>query len=207
MLLLGIVLLALAHREGEWHSGLIVASALVCSWAILFKQFAWIVVPFLLLWLYRNKGPWKLWGGIQAALFTVVTVPFLIADPGRFLTNVLILDSHRNIWGLNVWASFQRYLGVDTMPPVGLLHLIQYAIVAAVAFYFFRKAGPLSLADAVFRAAAILFLLIFLGTWTTSPYYIPVVVLLLAAAALNGASPPAAAPVTSAAPHPAQSSG
>lgn len=185
LILLGIVLLAYAHRDGGWHRGLVIASALAFSWAILFKQFAWIIAPFVLLWLVRSRGPWRLWGGIQAALFLAATIPFLLADPGPFLTNVLILDSHRNVWGLNLWASVQRYVGVDALPSVAVLHIVQFGIVALAALVLVRRSGPDSLADAVFRGAAVMFLLIFLGTWTTSPYYIPVVVLLMAAAALR----------------------
>jgi hypothetical protein len=67
------------------------ASVLFMGLAVATKQTAWFVLPFYLVWLYRSEDRRQIPAalGIIAAVFAAANLPFIIADPGLWLSSVL----------------------------------------------------------------------------------------------------------------------
>lgn len=75
----------LAVNRNNW------VSAIFMGLAIATKQTAWFVLPFYLIYFYRMAKPRQLPAvfGIIAGIFTAFNLPFIIADPGLWLSSIL----------------------------------------------------------------------------------------------------------------------
>lgn len=170
LVVLALVPLAFAERDGEWRPGALVLSAVFFGWAIAFKQFAVLVLPPVVRYLALRRAPWRGYLVLVAGVVAAFVLPFFIRDPGAFLEKQLAaLTFHDEIWGANILNTLSQYGDVSNLVPmfmilslVGVLGLIVLAL---------RWDVP-SLGAAALVGAGIVMLPLLLARWTTQPYYV-----------------------------------
>lgn len=164
---LGIVLLSIGERRGSRPA--FFASALFFGWALAFKEFSWIIFPFIIAHIRHRGGDWKAY--LATALIPAVTIslPFFVSAPTGFIHNTVAgLTFHNNVFGITIWSALQS-LGwspaVMKFSPV----LVVGAVVGLAGFFLKHSADDLGLA--VFQGIAVLFVALFLAKYATSSYY------------------------------------
>jgi hypothetical protein len=83
---LALTLGAWLARERRWGSSILLGLAATT------KQTAWFAAPFYLLWVWRTYGPREalLRGGLAAATFALVNLPWIILSPREWLASITL---------------------------------------------------------------------------------------------------------------------
>jgi hypothetical protein len=184
LVVLAVVLLAWSERPDRGSHTLFYASAAAFAWALLFKEFAWLIYPSVVMYLRRRGADWRSYVAISLGLVVVVILPFFLWAPSRFIHSGLgVVSYHQGVWGLNLWAALARFAPgpVHTITP--LIQILALAAVAAVGLAMLTRPAS-NLGVALFQGLGLLFVLFFLLRWTTSPYYTFAGAVLAAAVAL-----------------------
>lgn len=176
------------QRRGQARV-LFYASAVAFAWALLFKQFAWLLYPFIAMALRRRGAAWREHVVVSVGLTVLIVLPFALTAPIPFLRNVVgQVSAHPNVWGLNLWAGLQTWNSgliralIPVIPALGLIAL------AAVALVLLTRPVE-DLGVALFQGLGLLFVALFLARWTTSTYYMFACAVLAAAVGLVDAIP------------------
>ena len=166
-----VTLLALSQRSGHASRTLFYSSAVVFAWALLFKQFAWFIYPFILIYLRRRDSGWRSHATVTVGLTALTMLPFFFTAPTAFVRNILVpLRFHKTIAGLNLWTTLERLTpGVVTLiePALPIILLV----IVAVAVLVLARRPALSLGVALLQGVAVLFGALFFARWTSLPYY------------------------------------
>lgn len=170
LVVLALVALVFAERDGRWSRGAFVASALCFGWAIAFKQFAVLVLPPVVRYIAIRGAGWRRYALVVAGVVAAFVLPFFVRDPGAFVQRqVDALTFHDEIWGANILNALAQY--GDPAPLVPLFVVISVAgtlgLVIAVARWRIPTLGAAALAG-----AGIVMLPLLLARWTTQPYYV-----------------------------------
>jgi hypothetical protein len=179
LLTAGIVGLAGALHAGAPPRGLR-AAGLLLALAMSTKQTTLLVGVVLCLFVWQRLGPRGLlqYAGAGLALLGALSVPFLLADPGAYLTGILkFIGAHEDIYGWNIWV-FAQGMGWPVLDegPVALLALATTG--AALLAVSQRPFG--ALAWAVLASVIVTLTLLLTARWTTFAYFAMVAPLLLA---------------------------
>jgi len=170
LVVLALVALVFAEREGRWSRGALVVSAVLFGWAIAFKQFAVLVLPPVVRYLAVRGAGWRRYALVVVGVVAAFVVPFLVRDPGAFVEKqIAALTFHEEIWGANILNTLSQYGDVTMLVPMfmalslaGTLGLVVLAL---------RWHIP-TLGAAVLAGAVIVMLPLLLARWTTQPYYV-----------------------------------
>ena len=170
LVVLALVGLGFADREGRWSRVAFVLSAVFFGWAIAFKQFAVLVLPPVVRWLAVRGGDWKRYALTVAGVVAVFVAPFFVQDPGAFVEKqIAALTFHDEIWGANILHTLSQY-GVVTML-VPMFMILSLAGTLGLAVLAVRWDIP-TLGAAALAGAGIVMLPLLLARWTTQPYYV-----------------------------------
>jgi hypothetical protein len=169
MVVLALAILVFADRDTRGGRLAFVLSAVAFGWAVAFKQFAIVLLPLVLRHLAVADRDWRRYGLISGGTIAVLVVPFLVWDPGAFLSQQLAtLTFHQEVWGANVPALLQQY--VD---PTGLLPFFFAAEILGtlVALALLIRARFPTLGVATLAGCGVILVALLLARWTTQPYY------------------------------------
>ncbi len=170
LVVLALVALVFAEREGRWSSGALVLSAVLFGWAIAFKQFAVLVLPPVVRYLAVRGGDWRRYALLVACVVAAFVVPFFVRDPGAFVEKqIAALTFHDEIWGANILNTLAQY--GDPAPLVPLFVAISLIGTLTLIVVVARWRIP-SLGAAALAGAGIVMLPLLLARWTTQPYYV-----------------------------------
>ena len=176
---------------------LFILSALFFGWAILFKQFAWFIYPFVALALRQRRERWRLHAVIAVGGAIVVMLPFFLNDPAGVVHNLGRSGITNDIWGLNVWNILTSFApGIATLRPYITLPSLVLALAVLVVQLPWTTADP---GGAVLRGLLAIGTLLVTAVWTTYPYYTGMAAILAVAVACSGApalARPAVYPLT-----------
>ena len=170
LVVLALVALVFAERDGRWSGGALVLSAVCFGWAIAFKQFALLVLPPVVRYVAVRGADWRRYALIVAGVVAALILPFFVRDPGAFVEKqIAALTFHDEIWGANILNALAQY--GDPTPLVALFVVISLAgtlgLVALVARWRVPTLGAAALAG-----AGIVMVPLLLARWTTQPYYV-----------------------------------
>jgi hypothetical protein len=169
MVVFALAILVFADRDTRGGRLAFVLSAVAFGWAVGFKQFAIVLLPLVLRHLAVADRDWRRYGLISGGTIAVLVVPFLLWDPGAFLSQQLAtLTFHQEVWGANVPALLQQY--VD---PTGLLPFFFAAEILGtlIALALFIRARLPTLGVATLAGCGVILVALLLARWTTQPYY------------------------------------
>jgi hypothetical protein len=186
LLVLAIVLLAFSERRLPGDRIYFYASAIAFAWALAFKEFAWLLYPFILTHLYRRGDTWLRYAAVSFIPAAILTLYFFALSPGDFLHNVAgEITVHKDIFGVNLWSGLHAIApqAVDAVRPV--LPIIGLIAGAAIAIPLLLRPARL-LSTAIFQGLAVIFVALFFPRWTAAPYYAGAAAVLTAAIALTG---------------------
>lgn len=169
-----VVLLALAlrappeYRLAQWELGL---SAIACGWALAFKATAFLVLPFLFVYLYQKGTAWRRYLAISLGTFALFTFPFLVWNPVGFAHNVVFGPfSHANVYGLNIWnlvASISP-VAVQLVNPV--ISIVEAAAVI-VAGITLARLPMKNLGIGLLSGCTLLLVALMFARWSSAAYY------------------------------------
>jgi hypothetical protein len=132
------------------------------------KQFAWPVAMVLLAYAWRRVG-WRtaVTVGVSGALtFLLVSLPFIVMDPGRFESAMVgELVNRKVIFGWNIWDAIQASgiaLPADTLPVTVGATLIALVVASLVRYRSFGEAA--------LGGIAVAFVLLVTTRWTSASY-------------------------------------
>jgi hypothetical protein len=170
LVVLALVALVFAEREGPWSRGALLVSAVFFGWAIAFKQFALLVLPPVVRYLAVRGADWRRYALVVAGVVAAFVAPFFVQDPGAFLDKqIAALTFHDEIWGANILNTLSQHGDPTMLVPmftglslVGTLGLVVLAV---------RWHVP-TLGAAALAGAGIVMLPLLLARWTTQPYYV-----------------------------------
>ena len=170
LVVLALVALVFAEREGRWSRGALIVSAVFFGWAIAFKQFALLVLPPVVRYLAVRGADWRRYAIVVAGVVAMFVVPFFVRDPAAFIDKqIAALTFHDEIWGSNILNTLAQY--GDPAPLVPLFFastlLGTLGLVALVARWRIPTLGAAALAG-----AGMVMLPLLLARWTTQPYYV-----------------------------------
>lgn len=170
LVVLALVALVFAERDGRWSRGALVVSALCFGWAIAFKQFAVLVLPPVMRYLAVRGTDWRRYALIVAGVVAAFVVPFFVQDPRAFVDQqIAALTFHDEIWGANILNTLAQY--GDPAPLLPLFTTIalfgSVGLVALVLRWHVPTLGAAALAG-----AGIVMLPLLFARWTTQPYYV-----------------------------------
>jgi hypothetical protein len=169
MVALALAILVFADRETRFGRVAFVLSAVAFGWAVAFKQFAIVILPLVLRHLAVAGRDWRRYGGISLLTIAIFVVPFLLWDPGAFLSQQLAtLTFHTDVWGANVPALLQQYTDITGWLP---FFFIAEIVGTLAAFGFFLRARLPTLGIATFAGCGVILVALLLARWTTQPYY------------------------------------
>jgi hypothetical protein len=169
LVVLALVALVFAEREGRWSRGAFVLSAVFFGWAIAFKQFALLVLPPVVRYLAVRGADWRRYTLIVAGVVVAFVLPFFVRDPVAFLgKQVAALTFHDQIWGANILNTFAQYGDPTPLVPLFLVLMLAgtVGLVVLVARWRLDSLGAAALAG-----AGIVMVPLLLARWTTQPYY------------------------------------
>lgn len=170
LVVLALVALVFAERDGRWSRGAFLASAVFFGWAIAFKQFAVLVLPPVVRYVAVRGADWRRYALAVAGVVTAFVVPFVVRDPGAFVEQqIAALTFHDEIWGANILNTLAQY--GDPAPLVPLFVAISVAGTLALIVLAARWRIP-TLGAAALAGAGIVMLPLLLARWTTQPYYV-----------------------------------
>jgi hypothetical protein len=170
LVVLALVALVFAEREGNWSSGGLVVSAVLFGWAIAFKQFAVLVLPPVVRYVAVRGAGWRRYALVVVGVVAAFVGPFFVRDPGAFLDKqIAAVTFHDEIWGANILNTLSQHGDPTMLVPmftafslVGTLGLVALTL---------RWRIP-TLGAAVLAGAGIVMLPLLLARWTTQPYYV-----------------------------------
>lgn len=170
LVVLALVALVFAERDGAWSRGAFVLSAVCFGWAIAFKQFALLVLPPVLRYIALRGADQRRYAHVVGVVVAVFVLPFFVRDPGAFLEKQMaVLTFHDEIWGANILNTLAQY--GDPTPLVPLFLALSFVgtlgLVVLVARWRIATLGAATLAG-----AGIVMLPLLLARWTTQPYYV-----------------------------------
>jgi hypothetical protein len=169
MVVLALAVLVFADRDTRSGRIAFVVSAVFFGWAVAFKQFAIVILPLVLRHLAVAGRDWRRYGLISLATIAVLVVPFLVWDPGAFLSQQLAtLTFHTDVWGANLLSLLQQYTDVTDWLPVFFAAEI---LLTLVVFGVFLRARLATIGVATFAGCAVILVALLLARWTTQPYY------------------------------------
>lgn len=168
-------------RGARWAYWLAVP---VFALVVLMKQSAWIIYPFIALYLWRSGARGRRHVLLTAALVIAVMVPFFVAAPAAFIGGLLDVF-HKNIYGLNLLGTLNM-----TQPEIAAAisphnTWIQLSALAAVTIYMLRRPAS-SVTLALAQGAAAFAVAAFFARWTSPSYYMLLAIL---ACAIVGLAP------------------
>jgi hypothetical protein len=169
LVVLALVALVFAEREGRWSRGAFVLSAVFFGWAIAFKQFALLVLPPVVRYLAVRGADWRRYTLIVFGVVLAFVLPFFVRDPVAFLgKQVAALTFHDQIWGANILNTFAQYGDPTPLVPLFLVLMLAgtVGLVVLVARWRLDSLGAAALAG-----AGIVMVPLLLARWTTQPYY------------------------------------
>jgi hypothetical protein len=170
LVVLALVALVFAERDGRWTRGAFVLSAVCFGWAIAFKQFALLVLPPVLRYLAVGRAGWRRYALVVAGVVAVFVAPFFVRDPGAFVEKqIAALTFHDEIWGTNILNTLAQY--GDPAPLVPLFIAISLVGTLGSVAIVARWRVP-TLGVAALASAGILMIPLLLARWTTQPYYV-----------------------------------
>jgi hypothetical protein len=170
LVVLALVALVFAEREGRWAGGALVVSAVLFGWAIAFKQFAVLILPPVLRYIAISGAGWRRYAVVVVGVVAAFVAPFLVRDPGAFLDKqVAALTFHDEIWGANILNTLSQH-GDPTML-VPMFMALSLAGTLGLVLLTLRWRIP-TLGAAALAGAGIVMLPLLLARWTTQPYYV-----------------------------------
>jgi hypothetical protein len=170
LVVLALVALVFAEREGRWAGGALVVSAVLFGWAIAFKQFAVLVLPPVLRYIAISGAGWRRYAVVVVGVVAAFVAPFFVRDPGAFLDKqVAALTFHDEIWGANILNTLSQH-GDPTML-VPMFMALSLAGTLGLVLLTLRWSIP-TLGAAALAGAGIVMLPLLLARWTTQPYYV-----------------------------------
>ena len=126
LVVLALVALVFAERDGRWSGGALVLSAVCFGWAIAFKQFALLVLPPVVRYLAVRGADWRRYALSVGVVVAAFILPFFVRDPGAFIEKqIAALTFHDEIWGANILNTLAQY--GDPTPLVALFAMISLA--------------------------------------------------------------------------------
>jgi hypothetical protein len=170
LVVLALVALVFAEREGRWSRGAFVLSAVFFGWAIAFKQFAVLVLPPVLRYLAVRGADWRRYALLVVGVVAAFVVPFLVRDPGAFVEKqIAALTFHDEIWGANILNTLAQYGDPAGLVPMFIAISLAgtLGLVVMVARWRIPNLGAAALAGAGIVMIPLLF-----ARWTTQPYYV-----------------------------------
>jgi 4-amino-4-deoxy-L-arabinose transferase-like glycosyltransferase len=174
LIYVAVVLLVLALRsppENRFASLELALSAIACGWALAFKATAFLVLPFVFVYLYRNGAPWQRYLAISLGTFAIFTLPFMVWNPAGFIHNVVFGPfAHADIYGLNVWnliAYFSPASARFLNPAITVVELAA-VIVAGVTL---ARLPMKNLGLALLSGCALLLVALMFARWSSAAYY------------------------------------
>jgi hypothetical protein len=169
MAVLGLALLVFADRETRSGRVCFVLSAIALGWAVAFKQFAIVLLPLVIRHLAVAGRDWRRYGLISLATIAFFVLPFLIWDPGAFLSQqVATLTFHQEVWGANLPALLQQYGDVTGLLPLFFMGEVAVTL-AALAYALYARIPTIGIAT--LTACGVILIALLLAKWTTQPYY------------------------------------
>lgn len=169
MAVLGLALLVFADRDTRLGRVCFVLSAITLGWAVAFKQFAVVLLPLVLRHLAVAGRDWRRYGLISLVTIAVFVLPFLIWDPGAFLSQQLAtLTFHQEVWGANLPALLQQYRDVTDL--VTGFFIAEIVVTLAALGLALRARIP-TIGVATLGACGVILIALLLAKWTTQPYY------------------------------------
>lgn len=185
LVLLAILLLAVSERL---HSRtLFYASAIVFAWALVFKEFAWLIYPFIVASIRGTRAGWKSYAVVSSGLAVCTVLPFFLAAPAGFIHNIVSgLSYHQQPFGLDLWASLRGAPELGRFLPLAPL-FVAGAVLVAGAIFIFHPVTNLGIA--LLQGLTVLFTALFFARYATSSYYTFACALLAAALILFASRP------------------
>ncbi len=169
MAVLGLALLVFADRSTRFGRVCFILSAIALGWAVAFKQFAVVLLPLVLRHLAVAGRDWRRYGLISLVTIGVFVLPFLLWDPGAFLSQQMAtITFHQEVWGANLPALLQRYVEVDGLLPAFFAAEI---LVTLAALAIGLRARIPTIGVATLAACGIILIALLLAKWTTQPYF------------------------------------
>jgi hypothetical protein len=170
LVVLALVALVFAERDGGWSRGAVVLSAVCFGWAIAFKQFALLVLPPVVRYVAVRGGDWRRYALVVAGVVAAFVLPFFVRDPGAFAEKQMAaLTFHDEIWGANILNALAQY--GDPTPLVALFLVLSLAGTLGLVILVARWRIP-TLGAAALAGAGIVMVPLLLARWTTQPYYV-----------------------------------
>lgn len=170
LVVLALVTLVFAERDGPWSRGAFILSAVFFGWAIAFKQFAVLVLPPVVRYVAVHDGSWRRYGLIVAGVVAAFVLPFLVQDPGAFMAKqIAALTFHDEIWGANILNTLSQYGDVTILVP--MFTALSLAGTLGLVVLVARWRVP-SLGAAALAGAGTVMVPLLLARWTTQPYYV-----------------------------------
>ena len=170
LVVLALVALVFAERDGGWSRGALVLSAVCFGWAIAFKQFALLVLPPVVRYIAVRGGDWRRYALVVAGVAAAFILPFFVRDPGAFAEKQMAaLTFHDEIWGANILNALAQY--GDPTPLVALFLVLSLAGTLGLVVLVARWRIP-TLGAAALAGAGIVMVPLLLARWTTQPYYV-----------------------------------
>jgi len=170
LVVLALVALVFAERDGGWSRGAVVLSAVCFGWAIAFKQFALLVLPPVLRYVAIRGGDWRRYALVVGGVVAAFILPFFVRDPGAFAEKQMAaLTFHDEIWGANILNALAQY--GDPTPLVALFLVLSLAGTFGLVVLVARWRIP-TLGAAALAGAGIVMVPLLLARWTTQPYYV-----------------------------------
>ncbi len=150
---------------------LLVASALAFAWALLFKLFAVVIFPFIIVALWRRRARWKLFTSTSVSVAVLAMLPFLIDDFSGVIDYISRGGAHDLIFGFNVWSVLRHHAPdlVATLEPH--ISFIQITIGGLVGLALLTRVRS-DIGVATSGGLVTLVTLVGLANWTSGAYYV-----------------------------------
>ena len=177
VLLLSVTLLvyALARRGGEHvvrSAAAFWASAPPLALAVLFKQLAWPIALFLLLFVWRDVRGGRAYVALVAGLVLAASLPFVVWDPVAFVQGPFMEPfKHKDVWGANLWALLED-VRPGLVAAAGPAPSILAAVALAGTVVALARRAQRDIVEALGAGLIALFVTLCFSRWTTSVYYI-----------------------------------
>ena len=170
LVVLALVALVFAERDGRWSGSALVVSGVFFGWAIAFKQFALLVLPPVVRYLAVRGADWRRYSIVVAGVVAAFVLPFFVQAPGAFLEKQLAaLTFHDEIWGSNILNTLSQHIDATVLAPMFMA--LSLAGTVGLVLLAVRWRIP-TLGAAALAGAGIVMLPLLLARWTTQPYYV-----------------------------------
>ncbi|HEX78915.1 MAG TPA: hypothetical protein G4O19_02035 [Dehalococcoidia bacterium] len=129
-----LLLVWLLYRRNLW------LSAIFMGIAIATKQIAWFLLPFYLILILRERGLGRAAsiGAIVSCIFLAFNLPYIITDPGLWLSSVVapMTDALFPNGGGIIMFSYTGLIDAESSLPFTIMEVI--VLIAALIWYFFN---------------------------------------------------------------------